>query len=253
MSAIRGRLLQFESHLQTLVEGSVARFFPEQYSPHDLAWRLAEAMRTEIRIGANGDLLAPNLFVFSVHEQHALALQAEMTSLEDLAQILYAAGLAEGFQFVRPPIIRLAISADIALGDIQVTAQHSFENLPDTAGIETSRPDALSAGPQNAFLIVDGTRIFPLSEPVINVGRREDNDLVIDDPRVSRLHAQLRIVRDCYVIFDLDSMGGTWVNGARIQHHPLQPGDVISLSGLPIVYGQDLARPDETQEYSLGL
>lgn len=253
MSAFHGRLLQFEARLQALVEGSVARFFPENYSPHDLAWRLADAMRTAIRPGASGSLLAPDLFVFSVNEQHAHALQAEAISFEDLERLLYAAGQAEGFQFIRPPMIRLEISADVPLGEIQVSAHHSQEELPDTAGIETTRADALTTAPQNAFLIVDGTRIFPLSAPVINIGRRIDNDLVIDDARISRLHAQLRIVRDCYMIFDLDSLGGTWVNGLRIQQHTLHPGDVISLSGVPVVYGQDLSQPDETQEYSLGL
>jgi hypothetical protein len=62
---------------------------------------------------------------------------------------------------------------------------------------------------------------------------------LIDDPRVSRVHAQIRAVRGRYVIFDLDSTGGTYVNGERIRQCPLTPGDVISLSSLPLVYGQE--------------
>jgi len=72
---------------------------------------------------------------------------------------------------------------------------------------------------------------------------------VIDDGRISRLHAQLRAVRGRYVIFDLDSRGGTWVNGQRVRQQALAPGDVISLAGVPLVFSQDAPEPGETQEY----
>jgi len=75
-----------------------------------------------------------------------------------------------------------------------------------------------------------------------------DNHLVIDDPRVSRLHAQLRIVRGQFVIFDLDSTGGTFVNGQRIHQYTLRAGDVISLAGVPLVFGQEIPEPGDTQE-----
>jgi len=78
---------------------------------------------------------------------------------------------------------------------------------------------------------------------VLNIGRREDNHLVTDDPRVSRTHAQLRAVRGVYYLFDLNSTGGTFVNGEAVMRWPLKPGDVISLAGFPIIYGQD-ASPD---------
>ncbi|MGD8457618.1 MAG: FHA domain-containing protein, partial [Anaerolineales bacterium] len=77
-----------------------------------------------------------------------------------------------------------------------------------------------------------------------------DNHLVIDDPRVSRTHGQLRAVKGRYMLFDLKSSGGTYVNGERINQVVLHPGDVISLAGVPIVYGQDAIRSiSETQEY----
>jgi pSer/pThr/pTyr-binding forkhead associated (FHA) protein len=78
-----------------------------------------------------------------------------------------------------------------------------------------------------------------LNGGVVNIGRRPDNHLVIDDARISRLHAQLRLVRGRYMLFDLESTGGTFINGERIRQHTLRPGDVISLAGVPLVYGQD--------------
>ena len=77
----------------------------------------------------------------------------------------------------------------------------------------------------------------------MNIGRRQDNDVVIEDARVSRSHAQLRKVHDGYVIFDLNSSGGTFVNGLRITQQTLKAGDVISMAGVGVIYGEDRATP----------
>jgi len=74
-----------------------------------------------------------------------------------------------------------------------------------------------------------------------------DNQLVVDDPRVSRYHAQIRYVRSHFTIFDLNSTGGTFVNGQRTTQSVLYPGDVISLAGMPIVFGQDSIPPSVTK------
>jgi pSer/pThr/pTyr-binding forkhead associated (FHA) protein len=70
-----------------------------------------------------------------------------------------------------------------------------------------------------------------------------ENQLVIDDPRVSRTHAQLRAIKGRYVVFDLNSTGGTFVNGQRTSQSALYPGDVISLAGVTLVFGQDNPPP----------
>lgn len=81
--------------------------------------------------------------------------------------------------------------------------------------------------------------MFYLTQAVVNIGRRSDNHLVIQDPRVSREHAQIRFSRGQFVLFDLNSTGGTMVNGQRIRQWTLKPGDVVSLAGLPLIYGED--------------
>jgi pSer/pThr/pTyr-binding forkhead associated (FHA) protein len=105
--------------------------------------------------------------------------------------------------------------------------------------------------PSSAFLIVNGTHIYSLTQTVVNIGRRPDNQLVIDDGRISRVHAQLRAIKGRYVIFDLDSLGGTFVNDQRVHQCLLYPGDVISLAGVPLVFGQDETKLGETQKLSL--
>jgi pSer/pThr/pTyr-binding forkhead associated (FHA) protein len=103
--------------------------------------------------------------------------------------------------------------------------------------------------PPNAFFVIDGVKFYPLAKPIINIGRRLENDLVIDDPRVSRNHAQLRAIEGNYVLFDLSSTGGTFVNGNRVTQTIIYPNDSISLGGVIVTYYQDNPppRPDLTE------
>lgn len=104
--------------------------------------------------------------------------------------------------------------------------------------LEAKSGDDNNLIPEDAFVIVDGTKVIPLNQAVINIGRRIENTLVLDDPRVSRTHAQLRAINGRYIIFDLNSTGGTFVNGERVKQSILYPGDVISLAGADLIYGQ---------------
>ncbi|GAB4582038.1 MAG: hypothetical protein Fur0022_47900 [Anaerolineales bacterium] len=92
--------------------------------------------------------------------------------------------------------------------------------------------------PASAFLIVNGAEVFPLKKKIITIGRMADNDLVISEVRISRYHAQLRAVNGRYMLVDLQSTGGTSVNGEKVQKVELFPGDVISFAGIPVIYGQ---------------
>jgi pSer/pThr/pTyr-binding forkhead associated (FHA) protein len=83
-------------------------------------------------------------------------------------------------------------------------------------------------------MLFDGYRRMPLTEAVITIGRALSNDIILDDRRVSRQHAQLRRRYGQYVIYDLDSSGGTTVNERTIRETPLQPGDVIGLAGVKV-------------------
>jgi len=115
-----------------------------------------------------------------------------------------------------------------------------------------NEPESNDAIPENAFLIIEGMKIHPLKESVINVGRKLENHVVIDDPRISRTHAQLRVIKGHFVLFDLNSTGGTFVNGQRTSRTVLYPGDVISLAGVTLVFGQDIQRTDRVETSPLG-
>ncbi len=86
------------------------------------------------------------------------------------------------------------------------------------------------------YLIGADEHYFAIEKAIITIGRREDNDLVIDNLRVSRVHAQIRQLSNRHVIFDLDSTTGTKVNGIKIRQHTLNTGDVIEIAETPIIY-----------------
>lgn len=104
-------------------------------------------------------------------------------------------------------------------------------------------PDQL---PLNAFFVLEAGRIYPLDQAVTNIGRMLDNHLVFDDPRVSRRHAQVRAIDGHFVLTDLNSTGGIFVNGRRVTETILYPNDSISLAGVTFTFQQDEphSRPD---------
>jgi FOG: FHA domain len=66
---------------------------------------------------------------------------------------------------------------------------------------------------------------------------------VIDNLRVSRVHAQIRQMNNKHILFDLDSTAGTKVNGIKIRQHTLNHGDVIEIADVPLIYGSDQEPP----------
>ena len=98
---------------------------------------------------------------------------------------------------------------------------------------------------EEAFVIINGIDLFPLRLAITSIGRKIDNELVLNDPRVSRRHAELRCFRGRYVVFDMGSSGGTYVNGHRVTHSIVYDGDVISLAGVQLIFRQkNIPRPD---------
>lgn len=73
-------------------------------------------------------------------------------------------------------------------------------------------------------------KTFPMEGDVLTIGREASNAIAINDAEVSRKHAQLVFQGGKYIITDLGSTNGTFVNGQRLTgQHVLQPGEIISL------------------------
>lgn len=86
--------------------------------------------------------------------------------------------------------------------------------------------------------------VYPLEGDQLTVGRDSSNGVAINDAEVSRRHARLTFQGGKYVIEDLGSTNGTFVNGQRLSGpHVLKPGDVVAF-GEQIVLMYDAANID---------
>jgi hypothetical protein len=250
MSTFTDRLDVLEARLQIFIEGRLARLSPLGGGEYDLAHRLVSAMRAGAISTGDGILLAPDRFTVLVHPSRVETCCADPETLAELGNLLQEIGKNARLHFLRPPVVTVAPNEDVSFRRVDVITRFSDGMLTKTRDLEDFPDDETSSIPPNAFLIVNGIRIFPLDQAVINIGRRSINDLVIDDPRVSRQHAQIRASRGRFEIFDLDSTGGVFVNQQRVERQVLYAGDVISLAGFPLIYGQETSL-EKTREMNV--
>ena len=89
---------------------------------------------------------------------------------------------------------------------------------------------------------------FPLEpEKSLSIGRMADNDVAIDNLAVSGYHAKIDAVGKIFILTDLQSKNGTFVNEERATSHKLEDGDVITIGKhtLEFTYREDEVRPEK--------
>jgi len=235
---LKDRLAKVESRLQLLIEQGTTRMASRGNYQSPLRSSLIEAVQASIKVDKLGRSIAADTYIVVIDQATADLLEDDPSISEDLCQLLVETGDRSGSIFQAPPRIKISVDHSIEPGEVQVISHFGLEKFAETNTFAVS-PGEASNVPESAFLIINGQQIYPLTHQVLNLGRRPDNHIVIDDPRVSRKHAQIRVINNRYAIYDLDSTGGTYVNKVKIDQCALFPGDVISLAGVDLVYGQD--------------
>lgn len=89
---------------------------------------------------------------------------------------------------------------------------------------------------------------YLLDKEVMTIGRKEENDICIENLAVSGHHAKLLTLFDDSFLEDLDSTNGTFVNGQPIKKHPLKNGDVITIGKHELRYLNDSISADDDGE-----
>lgn len=247
-------IARFEELVQRLFEGTFARLFAGRLHPLEVANALARAMEDQAVSRPGDSPLAPTHYWVLLNPADYSALLAQQPGLaDDLARHLFDLAHQADFALPHPPTVNLTPEEDIPLHRVRVTARWQPVDSDKTEEIGGSTlqmplstspvPDADQVPATRPFLILGGQRHVPLSVATVSLGRSLDNDIIVDDARVSRRHAQLRRRYDRYVIYDLGSTGGTTINGYPVQECVLEAGDVISLAGVEIIYGEDRPTP----------
>lgn len=108
--------------------------------------------------------------------------------------------------------------------------EKDFESKTELLKIEEA-PDVISLR-KCQLVVVEGKargNKITLDKNLVKVGKRESNDLVIPDKAVSRNHFEIEYQSDSFLLRDLSSTNGTFLNGSRVKEAYLAPGDVIKI------------------------
>ncbi|NJL56590.1 DUF3662 domain-containing protein [bacterium] len=247
----RQHIVQIEAYLEHTIEGAFASLFGRRISAHDLAVKLARAMLERLHTDeASTQQQAPDSYVIHLRPDvhaHLMAQEPELVAVLSL-HLLHVAERF-GYQLAQAPSVKLVISKDLAPGQLRVTAAHTTLARSSTAALTpVSVPKAPPGRTKSAQLLVGEIYSVSLEDDLVNIGRDPSNHIVVDDPYVSRHHMQLRRRAGDYLLFDVNSQGGTYVNGARVREHRLQAGDVIDIGKTRLLYLED---PND-QDYDTG-
>jgi pSer/pThr/pTyr-binding forkhead associated (FHA) protein len=102
------------------------------------------------------------------------------------------------------------------------------------------RPSAGGSAQLASFLVRSGAlkgQRIPVRTPLVNIGRADYNDIVLPDESVSTQHAKLQRREGVWVLVDLDSTNGTFVDGDQIKGDaPLAPGATVRFGDISLVF-----------------
>jgi hypothetical protein len=252
--------------MESLVEGVFGRAFRRQIHPVEIAKGLTKQM-DEGRMVSISRTYAPNDFTIHLSEDDTESIEAYQAALrEELIQ--YASTHAEnkGYHLMTPPKIRFATEESLRFGEFGVTAKltgpaggQREEGAPsDTSGQtrifrtdDIASPGGTEGQGTTAISVADARRHGLAHERVElvlgdepqalegrgpwTVGRSQDNDVVVNDPNVSRRHARLMRSENGFIVEDLGSTNGTLLDGAPIDRERIEDGDELT-------FGQSVAR-----------
>ncbi len=88
---------------------------------------------------------------------------------------------------------------------------------------------------------------YPLEQPSLKIGRREGNDIRIDNLSVSGNHAKIQKVDGSYIIVDLKSTNGTFVNRKKIVQAKLHNQDEITIGKHSLIFEDETQPPREAE------
>lgn len=233
-------LSRFEQFMEQMVEGSVARLFRSPVQPVEIARRLERAMESQQSISVRR-VIVPSFYRAFLNPQDFAAFQPVRAQLEqEMATYLSELAQERGFAMLEHPRVVLAEDTAVPKRSIQVVAEMTNAQSADTTQVMSQT--AVQAAPvrkSHAMLLLQtsgGPQPIPVESTTVSLGRGLSNDIILEDTRVSRHHAQLRYKARRFWLTDLGSTNGTFVNGERVSETALRDGDIVSLGGLELTF-----------------
>jgi hypothetical protein len=228
-------LSRFENFARELVEGSIDRLLGEQYILVDVAGELASAAGRS----QQDDVLA-NRYTIRLNPDTLSQLMLQSPDSANILEDLIVQLASEGKMLLAGEVyLDFVADGTVARGKARVTADITSRQDEPTAVLNRSKSPTAPLEEVDAYLIVNGRRHVALGRVIISIGRSLENDIVLEDPGVSRHHAQLRWRNGSFVIFDLGSRAGIIVNAQAVREQELRSGDVIKLGSAALIFGEE--------------
>ena len=241
-------LRNLEAKLEGLVGGAFSRAFRSRVEPVEIARKLAKEMQDN-QTRSISHTYVPNHYTVYLSSDDREHFEGYEDGLKkELSDYLLEHARTEGLALVTRPTIEFETDDRLALGEFGIQAQLVKPEGEEPADWEEAAPSAgdfghtmvyspagearkLAPPPAvtgRALLVGEGKRTV-LSGSRALIGRSRDCDVTLEDPNVSRRHAELRNEDGRWIVTDLGSTNGIKVNGQRVHDAALAPGDEISL------------------------
>ncbi len=236
---------KIEDSLEFIVERPFAKLFRRSVQPAEIGKRLKKELMSGEIVSVRGRV-APNDYVVFLNPDDAAPYQEHGRLLaDDLAEWLEEIALASNLVTLDAIQVRFETDPSLRSGRFEVRSAVQeaprppvrFEDPGSTEPFEVAgRAESSTRG----FIeICSGPSIgtvFPVRKHIVSIGRDLGNDLVIDNPEVSRFHAELEAAAAGMTLRDQGSTNGTYVNGIEIQ------GLQFVESGDQIIFGTTVCR-----------
>lgn len=245
-------LSRFEGFMESMVEGSAKRLFRSPVTAAEITRRLERAMESQQTITVDR-IIVPSFYRAFLNPEDFRAFEPIQDELErEMANYLRDLARERNFTLLQHPVVDVAPDPAVGRRSIQVVAEMTGAhpgngpaggNIESTQVIQAKGMPAAPPQPRvTASLVMqtaNGAHSFPLQSNMLSIGRGLNNDIVLEDPRISRQHAQIRFKSRRFLVADQGSTNGTYVNGTPVStEQVLRDGDIVSLGGLELVFQQ---------------
>jgi Protein of unknown function (DUF3662)/FHA domain len=238
-------LRNLEAKLEGLFQGTFSRTFKSKVQPVEIARKLAKEMEDNKTVSISRTYV-PNQYVVWLSPDDRTEFQGYEDGLKkELSDYLLEHARGEGLALLTRPSVDFQTDERLNLGEFGIQAmlvrppeEERPELAPEPAEFghtmvysidrEARRLDAPVESSGRAMLVGGGKRTVLTGNRVV-IGRSRDADVALDDPNVSRRHAELRREGGTWIVADLGSTNGVKVNGHRVAESALAPGDEITL------------------------
>ncbi|MCW2770933.1 MAG: hypothetical protein JWR27_2366 [Aeromicrobium sp.] len=230
-----GVLQRFEQRLEGAVTGAFARAFRSAVQPVEIAAALQREVDNSAHILSRERMLVPNDFTVELSPPDFERLNPFSSTLSDELSTLVKEHVEEQrYTMAGTLAISFKQTGELSTGRFRVRSRTTAAVTP----VAGQRMGDTAVRASNVVLEVNGMK-HPLTAPGVVIGRGNEADLKIDDPGISRRHAQIKIHQSgpetTVTIVDLDSTNGVVLNGHRVATAAVGNGSEIRLGNTVIV------------------